>query len=94
MNRKEETILGLSYWIASLDGNVDVKEKEFIEKSSFLKPFYSTENFDHCKKEITTKSKNKDTKKFVSEYLNGLEITKEESKKLVNDLCEVGSADG
>lgn len=94
MNRKEETILGLSYWIASLDGNLDVKEKEFIEKSSFLKPFYSTENFDHCKKEITTKSKNKDTKKFVSEYLNGFEITKEESKKLVNDLCEVGSADG
>ena len=44
-------------------------------------------------KEITTKSKNKDTKKFVSEYLNGFEITKEESK-LVNDLCEVGSADG
>ena len=94
MDKKEEKILGLSYWVASLDGSLDVKEKEFIEKSSFLKPFYSPENFDHCKKEITTKSKNKDTRQFVSDYLKGLEITPEESRKLVNDLCEIGASDG
>ena len=94
MDKKEEKILGLSYWVASLDGSLDVKEKEFIEKSSFLKPFYSPENFDHCKKEITAKSKNKDTRQFVSDYLKGLDITPEESKKLVNDLCEIGAADG
>ena len=94
MDKKEEKILGLSYWVASLDGSLDVKEKEFIEKSSFLKPFYSPENFDHCKKEITTKSKNKDTRQFVSDYLEGLEITPEESRKLVNDLCEIGASDG
>lgn len=94
MDKKEEKILGLSYWVASLDGSLDVKEKEFIEKSSFLKPFYSPENFDHCKKEITTKSKNKDTRQFVSDYLKGLEITPEESRKLVNDLCQIGASDG
>ena len=94
MDKKEEKILGLSYWVASLDGSLDVKEKEFIEKSSFLKPFYSPENFDHCKKEIAAKSKNKDTKQFVSDYLKGLEITPEESRKLVNDLCEIGASDG
>lgn len=94
MDKKEEKILGLSYWVASLDGSLDVKEKEFIEKSSFLKPFYSPENFDHCKKEIAAKSKNKDTRQFVSDYLKGLEITPEESRKLVNDLCEIGASDG
>jgi len=94
MDRKEETILGLSYWVASLDGSLDVKEKEFIEKSSFLKPFFSAENFDHCKKEIVAKSKNKDTRQFVSDYLRGFEITPDESRKLVNDLCEIGASDG
>ena len=94
MTKNEEVFLGLSYWVASLDGNFDISEKEFIEKSDSFKSFYTADNFEYCKKNVIESSKNKDTKQFISEYLDGLNLSKEESKKLVTDLCEIGASDG
>jgi tellurite resistance protein len=94
MTKNEEVFLGLSYWVASLDGNFDISEKEFIEKSDSFKSFYTADNFEYCKKNVIESSKNKDTKQFISEYLDGLNLSKEESKKLVIDLCEIGASDG
>ena len=39
MTNKEEIFLSLSYWVASLDGNVDVSETTNISESEFRKLF-------------------------------------------------------
>ena len=49
MTNKEEIFLSLSYWVASLDGNVDLDETSNISESEFFKSYYSQKNFKHCK---------------------------------------------
>ena len=39
MNKKEEILLSLSYWVSSLDGNIDVTETEHIISSENIKSF-------------------------------------------------------
>ena len=94
MNRKEEALLSLSYWVSSLDGSVDVKEESFIKESEKIKPFFSQKNFDYCKNWVKENSEKKDTGLFLKEIINNANFTKEEAKELITHLCYVGSSDG
>ena len=65
MTNKEEIFLSLSYWVASLDGNVDVSETTNISESEFFKPFYSQDNFTHCKEKVDNIKKTNDAQALL-----------------------------
>ena len=94
MNKKEEILLSLSYWVSSLDGNIDVTEIEHIISSENIKSFYSEKNFDHCKNLVQNLSKDKDTKLFVKELVEKGDFTKQEKINIINELCSIGFSDG
>ena len=101
MTRKEELFLSLAYWIASLDGNLDLNETKIISESKFFNSFYSKTNFNHCKKTVDQIKKTKDAKAFLKEIFNPLLtssntsdiFTQDEQIVLLNELCEIASAD-
>lgn len=80
MTKSEEVFLGLTYWVASLHGSFKISEKEFIEKSNSTKSFYTANKFKYYNKKYYWKLQNKDTKQFISDCLDGLNLSKKESK--------------
>ena len=96
MTNKEEIFLSLSYWVASLDGNVDLDETSNISESEFFKSYYSQKNFKHCKSKVDKIKESNDAQAFLKQLLEPLPKTKfqkEEKINLVNELCKVASAD-
>ena len=96
MTNKEEIFLSLSYWVASLDGNVDVSETTNISESKFFKPFYSLDNFTHCKEKVNNIKKTNDAQALLKTLLDPLpksKLIKKEKVDLVKELCRVASAD-
>ena len=96
MTNKEEIFLSLSYWIASLDGNVDLDETSNISESEFFKSYYSQKNFKHCKSKVDKIKESNDAQAFLKQLLEPLPKTKfqkEEKINLINELCKVASAD-
>ena len=94
MTNKEEIFLSLSYWVASLDGNVDIKETTKISESKFFQSFYSKENFAHCKEKVDTIKKANDAQAFLKTLFESQpKLIKKEKVDLVNELCRVASAD-
>ena len=96
MTNKEEVFLSLSYWVASLDGNVDVSETTNISESEFFKPFYSQDNFTHCKEKVDNIKKTNDAQALLKKLLDPLpkpKLIKKEKVDLVKELCRVASAD-
>ena len=72
MTRKEEIFLSLAYWIASLDGNLDINESKLIRESKVFESFYSKTNFKHCKELVVQLKESTDAKGFLKSILNPL----------------------
>ncbi len=96
MNSKQQLYLTLLYWLISLDGKVKVAETKFIKNSKLVDLFYSDENFKFCKSIVDKHSGNNstDTLGFLKQILKGIELTADESKNLINELCLTASSDG
>ena len=96
MNNKQQLYLTLLYWLVSLDGKVKVAETKFIKKSKLVNLFYSDENFEFCKSIVEKQSGNNstDTLGFLKQILKGIELTADESKNLIKELCLTASSDG
>jgi len=96
MNSKQQLYLTLLYWLISLDGKIKVAETKFIKKSKLVDLFYSDENFKFCKSIVDEHSGNNstDTLGFLKQILKGIELTADESKNLINELCLTASSDG
>ena len=96
MNSKQQLYLTLLYWLISLDGKVKVAETKFIKNSKLVDLFYSDENFKFCKSIVDKHSVNNstDTLGFLKQILKGIELTNDESKNLINELCLTASSDG
>ncbi len=94
MTNKEEIFLSLSYWVASLDGNVDINETTKISESKFFQSFYSEENFAHCKEKVDTIKKGNDAQALLKTLFESQpKLIKKEKVDLLNELCRVASAD-